>query len=100
MYAPKYRPCLLVLSTLTLAITAPTFAADVDININVPGLYQPARPVYQQARPAYIQPQPVIVQSQPAHMQRYDDSEWRCKNDKCKWKKEKKHKHHKHDHDN
>jgi hypothetical protein len=98
MQVPKHHLSCLLLSSIALAIAAPTFAADVDININVPGLYQPAQPVYQQARPVYVQPQPVVVQPQPVYVQRYDDSEMHCKKGKCKWKHEKKHKHHKHGH--
>ena len=98
LQSPKFYLSLLVLGGIALAPHTPTSAADVDINIHVPGLYQPAHPVHQQARPDYVLPQPVFVQPQPVYVQRYDESKRHCKNGKCKWKKEKRHKHHGHGH--
>ena len=79
-------------------------AADVDINVRLPGAYPVPQPVYQQPAPVYVTPAPIIVRQQPVIVQReyQDDREWRCKNDKCKYKKAKKDKHgkhHGHDHD-
>ncbi|WP_194713348.1 hypothetical protein [Noviherbaspirillum soli] len=96
LQSPKFYLSLLVLGGIAVAHHTPTFAADVDINIQVPGQYLPAQPVYQQARPVYVQPQPVFVHPKPVYMQRFQESETHCKKSKCKWKKEKKHKHHGH----
>jgi hypothetical protein len=94
----KFYFSFVVLGGLAVAHHTPACAADVDINIQVPGLYQPAQPVYQQARPVYVQPQPVFVHPQPMYVQRFEESEPHCKKGKCKWTKEKKHKHHGHGH--
>lgn len=94
LHPPRFYLSLLVLGGTAVSTHTPTSAADVDINIHVPGLYQPAQPVYQQARPVYVQPQPVFVQPQPVYVQRYDESERHCKKGKCKWKKERRNKHH------
>lgn len=93
----------MLLGAGAIALCAPVLAADVDINVRLPGAYQVPQPVYQQ--PVYVQPQPIIVRQQPVYVQREDrdDRNWKCKNDKCKYKKEKKDKHGKHhghdDHD-
>jgi hypothetical protein len=47
---------LLAGATLMLA-TVPAVAANVDVNIGVPGVYVQPQPVYVQPRPVYIQPQ-------------------------------------------
>jgi hypothetical protein len=72
-----------------LLIGFPAGAANVDINIDIPGAYAPPPPVF-------VQPRPVIVQSQPIYVER-EDGYQDCKKGKCKFKKHKKEKHHKHD---
>ena len=95
---PKFYLALLVLGGIALASHTPTSAADVDVNIHVPGLYQPAQSGYQQVRPVYVQPQPIFMQPYPVYEQRFEESERHCKKGKCKWKKEKKHRNHGHGH--
>lgn len=88
---------MLMAGTTLLLSAVPAISAnvDVDINIGVPGVYIPPRPVYVQPQPVYVQPQPVIVRTQPVYVEQ-DDKYWDCKKDKCKLKKYKKNKHHKH----
>jgi hypothetical protein len=62
---------------------------DVDVNVTVPGAYQPPQPIYVTPRPVYIEERPVYVE--------HEDGYWDCKKDKCKQKKLKKEKRHKHD---
>ncbi len=82
-----------------LAICTPALAADVDINVRLPGAYQVPQPVYQQPQPVYVEPRPIIVRQQPVYVQR-DGRDWDrdrdCKKGKCKYKKEKKDKKDKH----
>ena len=81
-----------------MAICGQALAADVDINVRLPGAYQVPQPVYVAPQPVYVAPRPVIVQQQPVYVQREyrDDRNWQCKNDKSTYKKEKKEKKEKH----
>ena len=96
-----------MLGASIIAICGQALAADVDINVLLPGAYQVPQPVYVAPQPVYVAPRQVIVQQQPVYVQREyrDDRDWQCKNDKCKYKKEKKEKkekhgkHHGRDHD-
>lgn len=92
------RNLAVMLGAGVVALCGQALAADVDINVRLPGAYQVPQPVYQQPQPVYIEPRPVIVRQQPVYVQREyrDDRNWECKKDKCKYKKEKKEKHGKH----
>lgn len=98
------RRYLAVGASLLLASAAAMAGPNVDVQVNLPGLFpppvvvQPApvyvqpRTVYVQPAPVYVQPRPVIV-TQPVYVQR-DDFHGDCKHDKCKHKsKHKKNKH-------
>ncbi|OGB20611.1 MAG: hypothetical protein A3I66_22865 [Burkholderiales bacterium RIFCSPLOWO2_02_FULL_57_36] len=66
-------------ATLMLAVT-PAVAANVDINIGVPGVIVQPRPVYVQPRTVYVQPRTVYVQ--PNYDQEWSErriraTEWR-----------------------
>ena len=92
------RKTLIAIGALSLlAVGAPALGADVDINVQLPGVYQMPAPVYVQPQPTYVLPRPVIVQP-PIVVEREnrDDRYWDCKKDKCKYKKYKKEKHGKH----
>lgn len=92
------RNSLTVIAVSTLiAIGSSALAADVDINVHLPNVYQAPAPVYVQPQPIYVTPRPVIVQ-QPVMVEREDQDNryWNCKKDKCKYKKFKKEKHGKH----
>lgn len=92
------RSLAIIIGAGVMAIGSQALAADVDINVRLPGAYQVPQPVYQQPQPVYVDPRPVIVRQQPVYVQREyrDDRNWQCKHDKCKYKKEKKDKHGKH----
>jgi hypothetical protein len=54
-----------VIATATLLLAASSaMAANVDINIGVPGVYVQPQPVYVQPQPVYVQPRPVYVHPQ------------------------------------
>jgi hypothetical protein len=87
----------LALGASVLFSTASAMAADIDVNVNFPGVYQQV-PVIVRPAPVYVQPRPVIVGGPPIYVER-DDRYWDCKKDKCKVKKAKHHKHKDHDKD-
>ena len=81
------------------AVAAHAAPVNVDINVLVPGQYQPPQRVYVAPQPVYVQQQrPIFLEQRPAYVQ-HDDWYWDCNKNKCKQKKEKKEKHHKHDRD-
>jgi hypothetical protein len=54
---------LIACTTLLLAVSS-AMAANVDINIGVPGVYVQPQPVYVQPHTVYVQPRPVYIQPQ------------------------------------
>ncbi len=91
------RFCLGLTAAVLLGGVMPAQAADVDVRINLPGVYQPPPPpVYVQPARVYVQPAPVIVQA-PAQVV-YDDGHGNCGHKQCKGKKHKKNKNKNHPH--
>jgi hypothetical protein len=50
-------------AALLVAVSS-AMAANVDINIGIPGVYVQPQPVYVQPQPVYVQPRPVYVHPQ------------------------------------
>jgi hypothetical protein len=86
----KYLAC----GALIFLGSASAMSAEIDVNVNIPGVYQQV-PVIVQPAPVYVRPQPVLVVGQPSYVER-NDRYWDCKKDKCKLKKAKHHKHKNH----